>query len=184
MEPLERACSSETGPIDELAQWTSDFLNERQIRFIQFQAGLLTAADMLRAEVIDRFPLFSSPIYAPVTRAKVDEGFDTEWYNRALHSLSHLEPLIIYCLPPVEVSFENVQRTKGSQMVGVLDNHHTIDALYRYQAATFKGLFEVSVHDYTKYDAEGRKQWVAQVAETYRRGIEEIAKMEARLRNG
>jgi hypothetical protein len=176
VESLERACSSQDGPIDELQRWTTDWLNKRQIERMRFATNLKSSIEMYTAEIIDRHPLFSSPIYAPVCRGKVDEGFDTDWYSGALYSLTLLEPIIVYCFPPVEVSYQNILNTKEGQMAGVLDNHHVIDALYRYQRWTMDQVgFMTAIHDYTSTTPQEADAWIAAIAETYHLARKDLA---------
>ena len=65
-----------------------------------------------RAAIYDRHRLISEPIYAPIMRGRLADGFeDSIWFIRQLGHFWKARPLVIYCLPPVEEVVRNVTRS-------------------------------------------------------------------------
>src|SRR5690348_14203507 len=59
--------------------------------------------------IFDRHRLISEPIYGSILRAEPEPGFDDfEWFEARLRQLYKLDPVIIYCLPPFEVVWNNI----------------------------------------------------------------------------
>lgn len=74
--------------------------------------------------ILDRHPCISDRIYGPLLRSMdLLRDKPSNWM------LSRAE-LIVYCRPPTETILENVARTKGTQLGGVLENASKIIAEY------------------------------------------------------
>lgn len=104
--------------------------------------------------VYDRYPLISEPIYGPLTRGRMADGFeDVKWMGLALLSMYELEPLMIYCLPPLDAVRRNVQATHGMTTEHMSQVNHQIRAIwhaYCHRAALDHGIHpEPVVWDYT-----------------------------------
>lgn len=141
----DRACTSTGGPVDELTAWTSSDLNARQLGRLH---TIAVAHEYPTPTVIDRYPLCSEPIYGPVCRGSLADGFDSEWYEAALVSLLSLNPLIIYCMPPLAEVTKNT--LNAEQMSGVEDNIATIYSLYQVQEHMMSSIgFKSTIYDYT-----------------------------------
>lgn len=57
----------------------------------------------------DRHRLISEPIYGPAVRQSLEPGFDDPyWFHTMLQRFYHSQPLIIFCLPPLEVVQANI----------------------------------------------------------------------------
>jgi hypothetical protein len=64
-----------------------------------------------RASIYDRHRLISEPIYAPIMRGRLADGFeDSIWFTRQLNAFWRLHPIVIYCMPPPEDVARNVAR--------------------------------------------------------------------------
>lgn len=100
--------------------------------------------------IYDRYRLISEFIYGPVLRSTQAPGFDDpDW---VLHNLSHLyknDPIIIYCLPPLDVVRHNLQGDDDNSAV-----RDFIDAIYTayLQRAAMDLIMRphrTIIHDYT-----------------------------------
>lgn len=87
-----------------------------------------------RAALYDRHRLISEPIYGPVLRPKPHPGFeDLDWLTQMQLDFRVRGPLVIYCLPPLEVVRANVMT--GNDNVVVQNHIDTIYWLYFMQAS-------------------------------------------------
>lgn len=62
--------------------------------------------------IYDRHRLISEPIYGLVMRPDTPEpGFsDLSWFYAMLEEFYHSKPVVVYCLPPFEVVWENIMK--------------------------------------------------------------------------
>lgn len=112
-----RACTSEDGPIDELAQYVENDSVERRIGYW----------------VYDRHPLVSELIYSPgMSRAMPEKFLDANWLRGQLLSFRNRANLVIYCLPPFPDVAKNVALNHGGtdHQNGVMQNLVGIYQLY------------------------------------------------------
>lgn len=66
----------------------------------------------------DRFALISSPMYISLpNRTFRDEMLDPHWLRTQYVRFTEIDPLIIYCLPPLEVVKRNCANDHTSQVV-------------------------------------------------------------------
>lgn len=66
-------------------------------------------AEGFQATIFDRHRMISEPIYGPILRTDPEPGFDDQyWFINMMYNLYDLEPIIIYCLPPIEVVMSNI----------------------------------------------------------------------------
>lgn len=113
----------------------------------------------------DRHRLISEFIYGPIVGRAPEPGFDNfEWVNRELHSFYIKHPLIIYCLPPIEVVRENAQRedTDNSAVA------HRIDGIWvAYSRFAARDIItaDAMVWDYTQMDLDW---FISRLREEYR----------------
>jgi hypothetical protein len=64
----------------------------------------------LKARLYDRHRLISEPIYGPVVRGRMEPGFhDLRWLTTQQWMFELLRPLVIFCLPHIEVVRHNVE---------------------------------------------------------------------------
>lgn len=132
---MARHCDS-SGPFKELAKWVEQDLDNPPPP----------------NAIYDRYPLISEPIYGPIIRGTLPEGFNSgPWLKYCWRHLLAQTPLIIICLPPLETVITNVLGP-DEQMSGVTSNITTIYWLYWAYAhqmrAQAPGIF--SVYDYTR----------------------------------
>lgn len=77
-------------------------------------------------KLFDRHRLISEFIYGPILRKHSAPGFtDMGWVSESLYKFYKIEPLIIYCLPPLEVIKFNL---KGDDSNSVVWDH--IEGMY------------------------------------------------------
>lgn len=107
--------------------------------------------------IYDRYPLFSEPIYGPLIRGRMADGFsDLVWYLGRLSMLALKEPVIVYCLPPWEDVRSNIEHAHApttSHLKGVLRNAEAIYQQYIVQVCQIRGWFDPLVWDYTAKDS-------------------------------
>lgn len=77
-------------------------------------------------KIFDRYRLISEPIYGPILRNKSEPGFnDIQWLTSRMHAFYDLDPVIIYCLPPLETVRANIMGDPDNVVV-----ESRIDAIY------------------------------------------------------
>lgn len=99
-----KVVGSNTQPLQDLAEWTEANLNKGFQRV-----------------VFDRHRLISEPIYGPATRNTQDVNFlDLGWLAEMTYRFYQSNPLIVYCLPTLDVVRKNVSRedTDNSVVAG------------------------------------------------------------------
>lgn len=90
-----------------------------------------------RPEIFDRHRLISEPIYGPLLRSTPEPGFDDRvWLINMMYNLYELEPLVIYCLPPFEVCWENVKDDPDNKVVAEPRNYKLLWHAYLNKAVT------------------------------------------------
>lgn len=100
----------------------------------------------------DRFALISSPMYLMLeNRTFVDPLTNYEWLKIQYRRLKRLDPVIIYCLPPLSVVKENLRKDDNS---GGKVRDHIEEIYYGYVAWYARDGFNTStmVWDYTNPD--------------------------------
>lgn len=107
-----------------------------------------------RAALYDRHRLISEPIYGPLMR-RLNDGFqDLDWVSESFAKFYSSGPVIIYCLPPYEVVYNNVKRDPDNK--AIFPHIKQIYDLYHLQAARDLSLggFYTLHWDYTNDDLE------------------------------
>jgi len=100
----------------------------------------------------DRFALISSPLYMMFeNRTFVEPLTDHTWLMIQYHVLKRIDPVIIYCLPPLEVVKENLSKEDNS---GGKALEHIEQIYYNYVAFSARDGYNTStmVWDYTNPD--------------------------------
>lgn len=68
--------------------------------------------------MFDRHRLISEPIYGPILRDEPEAGFnEMKWLAPRMKRFYELKPLIIYCLPPLEVVMKNIESDDDNKVV-------------------------------------------------------------------
>jgi len=100
----------------------------------------------------DRFALISSPLYMMLeNRTFVDPLTNPDWLKIQYKRLSRIDPVLIYCLPPLEVVKANLERDDNS---GGKVLEHVEEIYYGYVAWYARDGYNSSsmVWDYTNPD--------------------------------
>lgn len=108
-----RASNSTGGPVMNLREWTADNLTRWMTD--------------TTANIYDRYPIISEPIYGPIVRGGCRPGFTPPWVSTC-RLMMYPRCVVVWCLPPMEVVGTNVRDTAECQMPGVVRN---ISAIYR-----------------------------------------------------
>lgn len=131
-----RVVSKDTEALVDLPTWVDDNL----------QAGFQNL-------IFDRHRLISEPIYGPILRVEQQEGFSS--FSRVVDwvfKFYNLNPIIIYCLPPLSEVRKNLKDDQDNKaVVGRIDS---IYAAYVAKAANdLRHSSRVFYYDYTAHDA-------------------------------
>lgn len=87
--------------------------------------------------IFDRHRLISEPIYGPILRRKLEPGFsDLAWLVPAIQKFYAVDPLIIYCLPPLYRVWENIQDDPDNKVVAQQEVITKIWGAYLNKAST------------------------------------------------
>jgi len=93
-----RVVGTDTQPMVDLRQWVEDNLAQDK------HAGVGGKA----LDIFDRHRLISEPIYSLAMGGPRDERFwDLEWLKVSFDKFYDLQPLMIWCLPPVKTVTQN-----------------------------------------------------------------------------
>lgn len=140
---VDRACTSENGPIGDLVGWVNHDLTSRSRGFYLY----------------DRHPMISELIYSPALGRPMNEGFQNpHWLHQALSEFESRGYYIILCLPPYEVMKENILATHTGDhdhTAGVLASMRSIWNLYYIETARRARDPRTWVWDYTRMIFQG-----------------------------
>lgn len=133
-----RVVSKETQALTDLKVWVEQDL-QQGFRFMLF----------------DRYRLISEPIYGPILRDTQQPGFkDFMWYSEQLANLYHIFPVIVYCLPPLEMVLQNIENDPDNTAVKEkIENLYTAYVAKAAADSAF-GLTDVFIWDYTRGEEE------------------------------
>lgn len=102
----------------------------------------------LEPMLYDRHRLISEPIYGPILRNKMEPGFDdVRWLGRMHYLFRDKDPLVIFCLPPLQTVLNNIEGDPNN--LAVVNTIRVIYYLYLNAAASWP-TDELLVWDYTK----------------------------------
>lgn len=100
--------------------------------------------------IFDRHRLISEPIYGPTLRPKLEPGFDdVGWFYNQLYKFYAVQPVLIYCLPPLQQVWENVQHDPDNKVVASQDTITSIWGAYFNKAVTDLTAGRAFLYDYT-----------------------------------
>lgn len=107
-----------------------------------------------RREIFDRFALISGPIYSAFQqRTMPQKGFENfTWLSTAYARMREVAPLVIICLPPLEVVWQNCQRDDDNKRL--FPNRAKLGSVYWLYFNLAARNPAMSVYDYTKDDDE------------------------------
>lgn len=130
-----RVVSKDMTPMVDLRKWTDENL----------AAGF-------QEMIFDRHRLISEPIYGPVMHRHPDAGFwDLPWLSTAMAMLRVLRPVTIYCIPPFNVVWENLEHDPENREARAQALH-----LYHAYMAAACNNPHAMVYDYTAHNQSVR----------------------------
>lgn len=114
-------------------------------------------AEGFQYRIFDRHRLVSEYIYGPLLRKEQQPGFtDLIWSHQRLKELyNDVRPILIYCLPPLELVRENVLRDPENAVVA--EHIDAMYAAYVHRASLDWVNFAPSTIIYD-YNSDGREQ--------------------------
>lgn len=142
----DKVVDSQTNALTDLKKWTED-----------------NVASGWQEMIFDRHRLLSEPVYGPILRTSSTRGqsYDPTWQSKMYHLFVEAQPLVVYCLPPLEEVLSNLDGDENNKVIF----GHT-DAIYRAYVAQFSLLnaldFPVYQYDYTTAGAADVLHWVDQ----------------------
>jgi len=100
--------------------------------------------------IFDRHRLISEPVYGPILRHDQEAGFDDiETMQRWMFKFYNLQPIIIYCIPPLDTVLKNIAGDIENQVVW--DHIRGIYSAYVARAAIdCRAGRNVFIYDYTQ----------------------------------
>jgi hypothetical protein len=124
--------------------------------------------------IFDRHRLISEPIYGPVLRNKLEPGFsDLSWFYAMLEEFYHCKPIIIYCLPPLQVVWDNVMNSDDNSIFHT--NGRALQQIwssYLNKACTDMVLGRhIIIYDYTSDDSIFYAKRIQQYLDTRRQRV-------------
>lgn len=131
-----RASSSIDGPVSDLCAWVDNDLMKWGTTSLQ---------------IYDRYPLISEPIYGPICRGSIPDRMSTSWMRRRTNTFRNLS-LVIWCIPPAEVVYRNIDDTHEEQMDGVVSYAPAIWSAYTAAAHVWTG--SGMTYDYSTHNPE------------------------------
>lgn len=140
----DKVVDSQTNALTDLRRWTED-----------------NVASGWQEIIFDRHRLLSEPVYGPIlkTSSTRPELYDPTWQSRMYHLFFDDEPLVVYCLPPLEGVLSNLDGDENNQ---VIFGH--ADAIYRAYVAQFSMLnalgLPVFQYDYTTASPADVLHWI------------------------
>jgi hypothetical protein len=116
-------------------------------------------------KIYDRHRLISEPIYGPIVRGCLADGFDDfPWYVHQWNMLvNYVQPFIIWCLPPIEVVVENVTNDPDNAVV----ESHIRQIYWQYWSAAAKYPGAHGGWDYTERGSDTTLQRIARMLKTH-----------------
>ena len=114
-------------------------------------------AQGFQEKFFDRYRLVSEFIYGPILRGVPEPGFsDFRWVKGALMSFYELNPIIIYCIPPLETVKANLEGDPDN--TAVVEHIPAIYSAYLHRAALDSlrgvGIIYDYTTDYDRYQLE------------------------------
>ena len=129
-----------------------------------------------QATIFDRHRLISEPIYGPILRDTPEPGFDDPyWFINMMYNLYDLEPIIIYCLPPYEVVYNNVKYDPDNKVVAGGLQMRLIWGAYYNKAVTevVHRPLHTMIYDYTQqYSSNVLPQMIYRITERLQRHVQ------------
>ena len=131
-----RVVSKDAEAMVDLKQWTE-----------------MNLAGGFQMKIFDRHRLISEPIYGPVLRSQPEPGFsEVLWFYEMIGQLyGEVRPMVIYCLPPWSVVWENIIKTEDNKRFhGNPQGSHQIYQAYFNKAITDHVLYPNAwMYDYS-----------------------------------
>ena len=110
-----------------------------------------------RYTIFDRYRLISEFIYGPTLRVEQKPGFvDVVWSIIQIRKLQQIGPIIIYCLPPLEVVRANVTGDADNTEVAEFIEPLYAGYVHRIAMDTAAGLNPI-IYDYTTDIVTGKQ---------------------------
>lgn len=119
----------------------------------------------LQRKIFDRHCLISEPIYGPIMRGGLRHNMSSPlWYNDIWHRFLGTRPLIVFCLPPLDVVMKNIREDPDNLTIRDIQPQ----VWWQYWTLAMR-INESMLYDYTdsaNEDGRGVKQY-AKLAQHY-----------------
>lgn len=135
----------------------------------------INLSDGPQYKIFDRHRLISEFIYGPILRKEQQPGFTSPtWVWHSLRRFESLRPVLIYCLPPLEVVMGNIAGDEDNQVVW--DHIMGIYTAYTQRAISDALHNRALVYDYT---TDGQEADPLAIFETRIKNMRERAQVNA-----
>lgn len=124
--------------------------------------------------IYDRHRLISEPIYGPIFRDGLTDGFDDmRWFVSRWDDFHSTRSVVLFCIPPLEVVLNNVFSTPDNAIIQA--GSRTADIYWQYWAqcarmAGWDGPQHTFHCDYTRDTWEEDKEWLVNYIKSYSKG--------------
>lgn len=137
-----RVVSKDTEVMVDIGKWVEENLN----------AGF-------QHKIFDRHRLISESIYAPIMDRESDASFSQlNWLTRMMYQFYSIRPVIIYCLPPSEVVWDNVESDPDNR--AIRDYIPSLYQAYVSRAAIDLNRPNTFLYDYTARTVDEDYRWM------------------------
>lgn len=114
----------------------------------------INLANGFQYELFDRHRLISEFVYGPLLRKKQSAGFTSlSWVANSLARFYALRPVVIYCLPPLEVIENNLRGDESNRVVW--EHVEGMYTSYLHRASLDAISIGAILYDYTRHGMEG-----------------------------
>lgn len=144
LEVAPRVVSPDTKDLVDLQQWVDHNL-----------------AEGFQYKLFDRYRLISEFIYGPALRYQMRPGFTSRvWTQVSMRKFRDISPVIIYCMPPLEIVKANIENDPENEVV--LEKIEAVYTGYLHRIALDSLIdnFKVIVWDYTMDDFVERRSMI------------------------
>lgn len=125
-------------------------------------------AEGFQQTIFDRHRLISETIYGPILRDEQESGFsELSWLAPRMKQFYQIQPIIIYCLPPLAEVRHNVWQGEDNIVVQAQINKIYSAYVARASADYAANRAIVKVWDYTKsLNVKGKPSWIPSLKTT------------------
>jgi hypothetical protein len=128
-------------------------------------------------KIFDRHRLISEPIYGPIIRNELQDGFDdANWVAGSWSRLNRIQPFIIFCLPPLDVVLDNCSRDSDNSRFSTKQIHQIYHQYWMIAARMNAVRYDYSAQSNRFYPTSRLVDLVARHTRKVERGLPVLAR--------